>query len=95
MTCKFCETMQTYRKVDYVSDKWKSEDPELQKLGKYKREYTVAIVRRGWYQKKGKRSAGRSTDYRYRGLGYKLNYCPECGRDLRSVKHERQSNDDV
>lgn len=29
-----------------------------------------------------KRHAGRTTDYRNRGIGYKLNYCPECGRKL-------------
>ena len=82
MTCKFCEAIKNHKRCDYVSDRWKSEDPEVQKLGKYKHEYTVAIVKRSWYQKRGKRSAGRITDYRYRGLGYKLNYCPECGRKL-------------
>lgn len=26
---------------------------------------------------------GRSTNYNARGIGFKLNYCPECGADLR------------
>ena len=25
---------------------------------------------------------GRTTDYNVRGIGYKLKYCPECGRKL-------------
>lgn len=32
---------------------------------------------------KTKRQAGRTVDYRNQGLGYKLNYCPECGRKIR------------
>ena len=46
-------------------------------------EIVVALVVRKW-RKGQKNHASRMTDYRYRGCGYKLNYCPECGRDLRN-----------
>lgn len=43
--------------------------------------YKVALIRHS--QKIGEREyRGRITDYNTRGIGYKLNYCPECGRKL-------------
>lgn len=43
--------------------------------------YSVAIVQRIFIN--GRRgSQGRSTDYRFHGIGYKLNYCPECGKKM-------------
>ena len=44
-------------------------------------EMVVALVIRTW-RKGYKNLASRTTDYRYRGCGYKLNYCPECGRRI-------------
>lgn len=44
-------------------------------------EMVVALVIRTW-RKGHKNLASRTTDYRYRGCGYKLNYCPECGRRI-------------
>lgn len=44
-------------------------------------EMVVALVVRSW-RKGHKNQASRTTDYRYRGCGYKLNYCPECGRRI-------------
>lgn len=73
--CKFCENLESYKRLNGNREP----DPEL---GRYKSEYGAALVIRNWYEKQGKKSAGRSTDYRYRGIGYKLNYCPECGRKL-------------
>lgn len=52
-------------------------------------EYTVAMVTRSWTKTKGKRRAGRTTDYRNQGIGYKLNYCPECGKKLTMTQAER------
>lgn len=76
--CKFCEALTSWVNVnDFYADE--KPDPEL---GTYCHEYTVALVIRSWYQKRGKRHAGRTVDYRYRGLGFKLNYCPECGKSL-------------
>ena len=31
---------------------------------------------------------GRSTNYNTRGVGFKLNYCPECGKDMRGEKDD-------
>lgn len=74
--CKFCDAMRSSLQADAVSDAWIT-DAELY------HEYSVAIVRRTWTKAGGKRNAGRVTDYRYKGCGYKLNYCPECGRKLK------------
>ena len=70
--CKFCEAMESYLRVDTFN---KTRFPE----DDYR--YSVAIVRRLFVKgRKGSRST--STDYRYRGCGYALNFCPECGRKL-------------
>lgn len=71
--CKFCEAMETHRRVDTIM---KKTDPDME------HRYSVAIVRRMFF--KGRKGAkGSSTDYRHQGCGYKLNFCPECGRDLK------------
>ena len=79
--CKFCEAMKTNRQVEEISRSWTT-DKEIKQYGKYMVEYTVAIVKRSWYQKIGKRRSGRSVEFRYRGIGFELNYCPECGQIL-------------
>lgn len=79
--CRFCSAMDQYRDVEAIAKSWTTEKEKAQ-LGEYMTEYSVAIVRRSWYKKLGKRSGGRTTDYRYRGLGYALNYCPECGKRM-------------
>lgn len=78
MSCKFCESLQDWRDI-YAIDNMK-----LPKEERIKQEYTVALLIYSWCPKyKTKRQAGRTTDYRNQGLGYKLNYCPECGKKLR------------
>ncbi len=77
MTCKFCEAMKVNRQCDEIT-----QSPDESVYGKYMSEYTVAIVKRHWYSKRGKRTASRTVDYRHMGLGYKLNYCPECGAKM-------------
>ncbi len=79
--CKFCEAIEAKKKVHKIAQSW-STDNELRKSGKYMQELTVAIVERTWYEKHGKKSAIRTVSYRNQGLGYKLNYCPECGKEL-------------
>ena len=70
--CKFCEAMEMNRSLDHYSK-------EIRPDAKFR--YSVAIVRRNFF--KGYRGCqGRTTDYRYMGCGYKLNFCPECGRKL-------------
>lgn len=76
--CAFCEAMEHNKKLDEISNGIKEEY-----LPKRYYEYTVAIVRRSWTKERGKRHAGRVTDYRNQGIGYQLNYCPECGRKLK------------
>ena len=70
--CKFCEAMESYRKADTIL---KKHEPDVE------HRYSVAIVQRVFF--KGRKGCqGRGTDYQYRGCGYKLNFCPECGRKL-------------
>lgn len=70
--CKFCEAMESHRRVDTILNK---NDPD------WSQRYSVAIVARSFLKgRKGSQST--STDYRYRGCGYALNFCPECGRQL-------------
>jgi len=70
--CDFCRVMEQNRKFDRLT--------RLYTPGASYR-YSVAIVQRTFI--KGRRgSQGRTTDYRYRGCGYKLNYCPECGKKI-------------
>ena len=74
--CKFCEAMETYRKADTIL---KKNEPDMD------HRYSVAIVRRIFF--KGRKGChGSSTDYRYQGCGYELNFCPECGRSIKKGK---------
>ena len=84
--CKFCEAMKGYKQAEGITRQWNA-DAEKQH-GKYMTVYSVAIVKHSWYRKLGKKHAGRVTDYRYRGLGYALNYCPECGKSLKGGNDE-------
>lgn len=79
--CVFCERLSEIKEVHKIAQSWDTEE-RLATLGKYLQELTVAIVDRTWYQKRGKKSASRTTHYRNQGIGFKLNYCPECGRKL-------------
>ncbi len=81
--CKFCKALKTHK----FSARWCNKHIE----GDYVyHEYTVALVNRSWTKAKGKRRASRSTDYRYQGMGFKLNYCPECGRELKRRRGEQE-----
>lgn len=85
--CKFCEAMKSYKQIEEFTHEWNADTEK--RLGKYMTVYSVAIVKHSWYRKLGKKHAGRSTDYRYRGLGYALNYCPECGKSLKGGQDEQ------
>ena len=74
--CKFCESLAEHKQIENFWLDRKDKEP-------FKYEYTVALVIKEWLPSKGKRRAGRTTDYRYQGLGYKLNFCPECGRKVK------------
>ena len=82
--CKFCEAMKVNRQIEEINRAWATNE-DLKRYGKYMVEYTVAIVKRSYHQKTGKKKSGRMLEFRYRGLGYELNYCPECGADMKEV----------
>lgn len=73
--CKFCEAIQGYKRAETILRK---QDPDFH----YR--YSVAIVKR-IFCKGSSGSMGSSTDYRYLGCGYKLNYCPECGTEIKQL----------
>ena len=77
--CKFCKAMEIKHWAD---EHWPQSKEDIEKYGKHMNSYSVAIVNHHWHKKMGKRTASRTTDYRNQGLGYQLNYCPECGRKL-------------
>ena len=72
MSCKFCESFEFEKQIH--------NDPRL------KQAYNVALVIHQWRADRPKSTAGRTVDYRHKGLGYKLKYCPECGINLRNKK---------
>ena len=76
--CAFCEALMEYKNIRAFFDQ------SLKKEHKERiyEDYTVALVIRS-YVKGKKRTAGRTTDYRNQGIGYQLNFCPECGRRLK------------
>lgn len=86
--CEFCKALETYKLgAKYFDESLLPEQKE--KLGKRMNDYSVAIVEWSWWKKRGRKSAGRTVGYRRNGVGYKLNFCPECGKDLRRRKRER------
>lgn len=85
--CKFCEAMKVNRQCLEISKSWITEE-EKAILGEFMGDFSVAIVKRTWFSKRGKKHAARTTEYRYRGLGYTLNYCPECGKSLKGGNDE-------
>lgn len=73
MMCKFCEAADRFMRAEAVIRDY---EPEVSFR------LSVAIIRRKFI--KGRRGCQSSvTDTRYQGCGYALNFCPECGRDLR------------
>lgn len=79
--CKFCEALNSYKRSNKITNR--EIDPEF---GRWMQELTVAIVSRTWYEKRAKRHASRSVGFRRQGIGWTLNYCPECGRRLTRTK---------
>lgn len=83
--CKFCEKLTDLKLCDKWSNKSRTEE-DKERLGRRKSDYSVAIIHWHWWEKRKKWSGGRTTVFRRQGVGFKLNYCPECGRDLRRRK---------
>lgn len=79
--CVFCREYQGKRNVYQFIRK----HPEYYGADSYlQHDITVAMVIRT-YRSGYKRNAAREIDYRYQGCGYKLNYCPECGKLLKGA----------
>ena len=76
--CEFCESLEAWKRARRFSNRHDGY--------KIKEEYNVALVIRSWTPQKGKRRAGRLVDYRNQGIGFRLNFCPECGREIRRKK---------
>lgn len=81
MTCKFCESYESWHNIH------ESYNQKRPKEERSKYEYTAALIIRSWIPKvRTKRHAGRTIDCRNQGIGYELNYCPECGKRLKGEK---------
>ena len=52
-------------------------------------EYQAALARRWWKKSEGKRSAGMTLNIKNKktSMAFKLNFCPECGKELRKNKN--------
>ena len=74
--CEFCDTLAINSNIDEYA--YSFIDADLC------HDYTVALVIHS-YKKGHKKECGRITDFRKNGLGYELNFCPECGRKLNDI----------
>lgn len=74
--CAFCDAL--------ANHKWANRLLQKQKGKRVRHEYATALIIHSWTV--SKKNAGRLVDYRNKGLGFKLNYCPECGREIHGVK---------
>lgn len=81
-TCDFCNELGLTRYMDKIKTNWGYE-------------YQAALARRWWEKAKGKRSARITLHIKSRRsqMGFKLNFCPECGKDLR--KHKNSHAEDI
>ena len=81
--CKFCENLLFEKKVSRSLNSWN----KSQNSPKVNHAYSVALVVHSWVG--SKRNASRLVNYRHRGNGYSLKFCPECGRQLRKTKEKK------
>lgn len=79
--CIFCDAYRSYVSVN----EFKQRHPDYYDDEPLSYEIKVAMVIRHW-RPGYKRQASRITDYRYQGCGYSLNFCPECGREMKDKK---------
>lgn len=69
-SCEFCESIKKYKTI-YTNDE------------NLKHEFNIGLIINTWTNaNKRWRNSSRVTDLRKFGYGYKLNYCPECGRKI-------------
>ena len=77
--CEFCKRLEIARWCDGLTDTRRRNEG----LERILREYTAAFVVRSWTKKNGKRNAGRTVYFKNRGIGFRLNFCPECGKKIK------------
>ena len=82
MNCQFCESFELWKSIEKRNKKEKAE-----KSLTWRFEITTALVIHSWIKEiRTKRHASRVTDFRNQGLGFKLRFCPECGKKLRGTR---------
>lgn len=72
--CKFCEALDWKKKLARMVEK---------QYPNHRRVYSVALVDRIFVKGRKGGASSTSTDYRNKGCGYQLNFCPECGKYLK------------
>ena len=80
--CNFCKDLKEIENRYMMTNDGQTYG-EIEEYGEWMQELTVAIVERNWYQKRGKRSASRTIHFKNQGIGFALNFCPECGKRLK------------
>lgn len=78
--CRFCAELHSYKAIN----DFKNDNPEYyDRNEKVLQDYHVALIVRSWTKSGGKRNARTKEDHkRGSNIGYKLNYCPECGKKI-------------
>ena len=71
--CKFCERLKLYKEIREERNRFDKDCIHD--------EYTVALVVRS--RRHRKLMGGRLLSFRNKGIGFSLNYCPECGKELK------------
>ena len=79
--CKFCEAYEWKKKYEKAT---RAQYPN------YVRRYSVALIDRIFIKGRKGGSCSTGVDYRYRGCGYQLNFCPECGKPLKRIRKKKE-----
>lgn len=87
MICKFCDCLQGNKRLDREFNIDKEPSRKLH------HSYTAALISHSWTSQYGKRNACRSLYYRNRGLGFELNFCPECGKKISKRRRDKNNAD--
>ena len=77
--CEFCERLEARKDADKFCEGY-GVDP---KLGPKHNVYTAVLLATSWYEKYGKQTASTMTYYKEYKFGFDLNYCPECGKEIK------------
>lgn len=78
--CKFCEKVELWKQINEKDDYGDKKNME----------FAVSLLVFTWGSGRPKTMKSRIQDYRNRGHGYKLNFCPECGKEMKGAKYGRK-----